>query len=161
MVVDEGKPVGMISVADFVAALADTVYVKGNTVADIMSDAILVCREKTPICNAAKAMMNAGWRSILVVNERGKPIGTVTGMDILALFGQDSAASKRPVTDVMQPALTIHLEATLRETVDKMIEHHNHRLIVVDPKEPDAIPLGIISSYDIVGEMARPESGWH
>jgi CBS domain-containing protein len=41
-----------------------------------------------------------------------------------------------------------------------MIENHHHRLIVVDPDQPDSMPLGIISSYDIVNEMARPGSVW-
>ena len=42
-----------------------------------------------------------------------------------------------------------------------MIENHNHRLIVIDPGLPDSMPLGIISSYDIVQKIARPEFGWH
>jgi hypothetical protein len=41
-----------------------------------------------------------------------------------------------------------------------MIENHHHRLVVVDPEQPDAMPLGIISSFDIVAEMAHPESVW-
>jgi CBS domain-containing protein len=64
------------------------------------------------------------------------------------------------VADVMHPALTIHMSASLREAADKMIKHHHHRLVVVDPDEPEAVPLGIISSFDIVAEMARPESVW-
>jgi len=31
---------------------------------------------------------------------------------------------------------------------------------VVDPDQPDAMPLGIISSFDIVAEMSRPGSVW-
>jgi hypothetical protein len=31
---------------------------------------------------------------------------------------------------------------------------------VIDPAHPNAVPLGIISSFDIVAEMARPESIW-
>jgi hypothetical protein len=41
-----------------------------------------------------------------------------------------------------------------------MIENHHHRLVVIDPKQPDSMPLGIISSFDIVAEMAHPESVW-
>ena len=33
-------------------------------------------------------------------------------------------------------------------------------IIVVDDEDPDAFPLGIISSFDIVAEMARPGSIW-
>jgi hypothetical protein len=41
-----------------------------------------------------------------------------------------------------------------------MIENHHHRLLVVDKAQPDSMPLGIISSFDIVSEMARPDSVW-
>jgi CBS domain-containing protein len=60
----------------------------------------------------------------------------------------------------MHSALTIHMSADLRQAADKMIENHHHRLIVVDENQPDAMPLGIISSFDIVAEMARPDSVW-
>ena len=48
----------------------------------------------------------------------------------------------------------------LREAADKMIQNHHHRLIVVDDANPEAFPLGIISSFDIVEQMARPDSVW-
>jgi len=64
------------------------------------------------------------------------------------------------VSDIMHPALTIPITASLREAADKLIENHYHRLIVIDPNNPDAFPLGVISSFDIVAEMARPGSVW-
>jgi CBS domain-containing protein len=60
----------------------------------------------------------------------------------------------------MHPALTIQMSASLREAADKMIEHHHHRLVVVDLDQPEVMPLGIVSSYDIIAEMARPGSVW-
>jgi CBS domain-containing protein len=60
----------------------------------------------------------------------------------------------------MHPALTITMDASLQEAANKMIENHHHRLVVIDPEDPESIPLGIISSFDIVGEMARPDSAW-
>ena len=62
--------------------------------------------------------------------------------------------------DVMHPALTIESTASLRQAADKMIEHHHHRLVVVDPTEPEAVPVGVLSSYDIVDALARPGSVW-
>jgi CBS domain-containing protein len=61
----------------------------------------------------------------------------------------------------MHQALTISPRATLREAADLMIENHHHRLVVVDPEHPQSMPLGIVSSYDIVNEMAQPGSVWH
>lgn len=159
MVTENGKPIGIISVSDIIESIADTEPLERGAVKDVMSDAMLVCRDKTPIAAAARAMTSAGWRSVLVVNSMGKPLGVVSGLDMLAACDMEDCAEKT-VTEVMHPALTITIDATLQEAAQKMIENHHHRLIVVDPNEPDSIPLGIISSFDIVGEMARPESVW-
>jgi hypothetical protein len=41
-----------------------------------------------------------------------------------------------------------------------MIQNHHHRLVVIDRDDPQAFPLGIILSFAIVAEMAKPGSIW-
>jgi CBS domain-containing protein len=159
LVTENEKPVGMISLSDFIASIASEVEAKRETVADVMSDAILVCRGKTPIASAARAMTSAGWRSVLVVDVRGKILGVVSGLDLLP-FVKNGLDEKMIVRDVMHPAITIDLHASLHEAAEKMIENHHHRLVVIDKDDPDAFPLGAISTFDIVAEMARPDSIW-
>jgi CBS domain-containing protein len=78
----------------------------------------------------------------------------------LLAFCEEDGCENVIVANVMHPALTIHMSASLREAADTMIKHHHHRLIVVDLDEPEAMPLGVISSFDIVAQMARPGSVW-
>lgn len=159
LVTDNGTPVGVISISDFVSSLAKEGKSRRETVADVMSDAIMVCRGKTPIISAARSMTDAGWRSVLVVDAKGKHLGVVSGKDLVnfVVKGVDESMT---VADVMHPALTVHINTSLREAANLMIQKHFHRLIVIDGDDPDAFPLGIISSYDIVAEMARPDSIW-
>jgi len=159
LVTENGKPIGIISLSDFVSSIASEVETKRETVADVMSDAILVCRGKTPVASAARAMTSAGWRSVLVVDVRGKILGVVSGLDLLP-FVKNGLDEKAVVRDVMHPALTIDLHASLHEAAQMMIENHHHRLVVIDKDDPDAFPLGAISTFDIVAEMARPDSIW-
>ena len=159
LVTEKGKPVGIISLSDFIASLAGSDKPKRDTVGDVMSDAILVCRGKTPVASAARAMTSSGWRSVLVVDAKGKVLGVVSGHDLLR-FVQNGVDESLVIRDVMHPALTIDINASLREAADKMIQHHYHRLVVVDAEDPDAFPLGAISTFDIVAEMARPDSVW-
>lgn len=159
VVTENDKPVGLISVSDLVASMAEAVGIKRGTVADVMSDAYLVCRDRTPVVAVARAMTSTRWRSVLVVNAMGKPLGVVSGLDLLAYCDLDDCQDKT-VVDVMHPVLLINMTATLREAADMMIENHHHRLLVVDPEQPDSMPLGIISSFDIVSEMAKPDSVW-
>ena len=139
---------------------ANEIKTKRDTVGDVMSDAILVCRGKTPVASAARAMTSSGWRSVLVVNAKGKILGVVSGHDLLRFVKEDNTGGKLIVRDVMHPALTIDINASLREAADLMIQNHYHRLVVIDNNDPDAFPLGAISTFDIVAEMARPDSIW-
>lgn len=159
LVTENGKPVGAISLSDFVSSIAQQEKPSRDFVGDVMSDAILVCRGKTPIPSAARAMTSAGWRSVLVVDAKGKTLGVVSGWDLMP-FIKSGLDEKLVVRDVMHPALTIDINADLREAADKMIQNHHHRLVVIDQEDPDAFPLGVISSFDIVARMAHPESAW-
>ena len=159
LVTENGKPVGVISTTDFVASIAKDEKPKRETVADVMSDAMLVCRGKTPIISAARTLTMAGWRSVLVVDGKGKHLGVVSGRDLMR-FVENGVDENLTVRDVMHQAFTIHIHASLREAADVMIKNHLHRLIVIDEEDPDAFPLGVISSFDIVAEMALPGSIW-
>lgn len=159
LVTEDSVPVGVIASSDFVASIAGNEAIQRQTVADVMSDAILVCREQTPITSAARTMTQARMRSVLVVNAQGKPLGVVSEHDLMKLI-QNGSVQGMPVSDVMHAILTIDMHASLREAADMMIQNHHHRLIVVDGNQPEAFPLGIVSSFDIVAEMARPGSAW-
>jgi CBS domain-containing protein len=159
VVTERGKPVGVLSISDVVASMVEAGAVRRGTVADVMSRSMLVCRAGTPITAVARGMTDARFRSVLVLDAAGKPLGVVSGQDLLA-FCKEGGCEDEPVERVMHEALTIHPGASLREAADKMIEHHHHRLIVVDPNQEHGIPLGAISSFDIVAEMAQPGSVW-
>jgi CBS domain-containing protein len=159
LVTENGMPVGVISTTDFVASIAQEETPKRETVADVMSDAMLVCRGKTPIVSAARTLTQAGWRSVLVVDAKGKALGVVSGKDLMP-YVENGVDENLTVRDVMHQAYTINIKASLREAADLMIKEHHHRLIVIDEEDPDAFPLGVISSFDIVSEMARPGSIW-
>ncbi len=160
LVTENGKPLGVISISNLVASIAERAFTHRDTVADVMSDAFLACRENTPVASAARAMSTAGWRSVLVVDPKGKPLGVVSGLDLIKFCDFEENCGEITVAAVMHPALTIHPTATLHEAAQKLIENHHHRLVVIDPAQPSTVPLGIISSFDIVAEMARPESIW-
>jgi CBS domain-containing protein len=159
IVIERGKPVGIISTSDIVAGMMRARPLGRMNVADVMSRAILVCREETPLCSVARAMTDAQFRSVLVVDAMGRPLGVVSGFDMLAYCGEDGCA-EATAGQAMHEMLTIRPDASLREAADMMIQHHHHRLVVVDPEENEAMPVGMISTFDIVFEMAHPSSVW-
>ncbi len=160
LVLEEGKPVGVISVSDFIANISTKTPIERGKVSDVMSDAFLVCRDKTPVLSAIRAMSDTGWRSVVVVDPQGKPLGVFSGLDLLSCCDIDEALASVVVTEVMHPPLTISMDASLQEAAKMMIDSHHHRVLVIDPEAADTLPLGVISSFDIVSEMARPNSVW-
>lgn len=161
MVTEHERAIGVVSVSDLVASIAGQTQAKRETVGDVMSDAFLVCRMNTTIISAARTMTRTHWRSVIVVDEKGRPQGIVTGTDLLWHIEEGGVYENLAVGDVMNHSLTtIDIRASLHEAANLMIQNHLHRLIVIDKNEPDSFPLGIISSFDIVAEMARPGSVW-
>jgi CBS domain-containing protein len=150
LVVENDSPVGVISVSDFISELATMAPLKREKVSDVMSDAYLVCRDKTPITAVARAMKDSGWRSVVVADAHGKP----------ACCDLENIPDSYLVTDAMHDPLKIGMDASLQEAAQMMINYHHHRILVIDKDHPDSLPLGVISSFDIVSEMARPESVW-
>ena len=160
LVTDHGKPLGVISISDFVAGIAEQEPAKRETVGDVMSDTFLVCRENTPVLSAARTMHQAGWRSIIVVNSRGQAQGVITGNDLVHLAGNRVDESLVVSQFMNRQLINCDINASLQQAADLMIQNHCHRVLVVDQDDPDSFPLGVISSFDIVAAMARPESIW-
>ena len=160
LVTENGKPVAMLSGSDFVASIARSEQINRGSVADVMSDAVLVCRDKTPVASVARAMTDAHYRSVLVVDPKGKPVGVVSEKDLIPLIQNGGVEDSLTVVDIMHEMLTVDVHASLREAADLMIQNHHHRVVVVDQNDPEAFPLGIVSSFDIVAEMAKQGSVW-
>jgi CBS domain-containing protein len=157
VVVYDGKPAGVVATSDFVRLLACG-HVARGTVGDVMSHGVVACREQTTARQAARAMAERRSRSLVVVAAGGRALGVVTGTDLLALVrGGDPEVA---VSALMHEPHTIAPGATLREAADELLRREVHRLLVVDPNDAGAFPLGIVSTTDIVAEMAAPGSPW-
>jgi CBS domain-containing protein len=160
LVTEADRPVGVISISNFVAGIAEQEAVRRETVGDVMSRTFLVCREDNTVLSASRTMTQAGWRSIIVVNSKGKLRGILTGRDLLPLVGRPVAESMVVGQLINRSLLTTDISSSLQEAADMMIQNHRHRVIVVDQSDPESFPLGVISSFDIVAAMARPGSIW-
>jgi CBS domain-containing protein len=57
----------------------------------------------------------------------------------------------------MTPPITCAPELALSDAADLILRHEVHRLIVIDDA---GAPLGILSTADIVAEMAQAGSVW-
>jgi CBS domain-containing protein len=157
IVEEDGRAVGVIATSDFVRNLARKSSER-DSVAQVMSWGIVTCMEQTPLRAAARAMSERHSRSIAVVDGRGACLGVLSGFDLLAAYRTNGLDGT--VSNFMHPPITVSPDASLREAADLMLKHEIHRLVVVDPRNANQVPIGVISTSDVVAEMAAPDSIW-
>jgi CBS domain-containing protein len=157
LVLDDQGAVGVISVSDLVAPLGRPSGAR-QTVSDVMSHAIVTCPPDTSLQAAARAMTERCCRSIVVVDEHGRAVGVITGNDLLVLYGPGEPAAT--VTDLMTPPITCEADLPLAAAADLIISNEVHRLVVIDASQDSGVPIGVVSTADIVAEMASGRSVW-
>jgi CBS domain-containing protein len=154
----DGAPAGVISVSDLIAPLGGP---SGNRrqVSDVMSYAIVTCLPETSLEAAARAMAERRSRSVIVIDETGRAVGVITGGDLLSLYEPDEHADT--VADLMTTSMiTAPPDLGLSDAVEMMVEHEVHRLVVIDPDRGDGAPIGVLSTSDILAEVADERSVW-
>ena len=159
LVADEsGAVVGVISVSDLVAPFGRPSGER-RSVRDVMSHAIVTCPPDAAPEAIARAMIERNSRSVVVVDEDGGAVGVITGADLLSLY--DPGEQVGTAAELIRKSLiTADPDLALTDAADLMIRHEVHRLVVVDPSAPNGAPIGMVSTSDIVAEMAQDRSVW-
>jgi CBS domain-containing protein len=157
LVCDGDRAAGVLSVTDLVRA-ASLPAPRRRVVSDVMSHAFVTARPDAPMSSAVRAMSERRSRSIVVV-EQGQAVGVLTGGDVVQAYASAQEAVGVVRDFMTSPVVTTTPDASLPEAVDRMLEREIHRLVVVDP-DASKEPVGIISTSDIVAEMADERSVW-
>jgi CBS domain-containing protein len=153
----DGRAAGVLSVTDLVRA-ASLPAPRRRVVGDVMSHAFVTSRPDAPMSSAVRAMSERRSRSIVVI-EQGRAIGVLTGGDVVQAYATAREAVGVVRDFMTSPVVTTTPDVPLPKAVDRMLEREIHRLVVVDPEAPEE-PVGIISTSDIVAEMADERSVW-
>jgi len=158
VIVDENKPVGIITrrdVINFLVADKSKRGIEEIKAEEVMTKKLITAKRKTPISNIAETMAKKDISSVIIVDGKGKLGGIVTKSDITAWYGAVKGAYKvqefmtaKPVT--VKPSQSVFLVASL------MAEHAISRVIVVADKENK--PAGIITEADMtmMSKLLKP-----
>jgi CBS domain-containing protein len=117
-----------------------------------MSPGVIALSRDTTIGACASAMLDRHTHAVLIVDESSRlPEGWVFHRDILKHIESD------PLTTIAHDAVSqdvsvIAPEATVKEAADRMLSDGSTHLLVASSLE--AIPEGVISSWDIVAFYA-------
>ena len=105
-----------------------------SSVKDVMTSDPVSCHESTSLHDVAVMMKNNDCGSIPVVDQDGKPVGTVTDRDIVirVVAANKEVASGTVKLAMSSPVKTIAASASVKEASELMEKDKIRRLPVVD-----------------------------
>ena len=138
---------------------------------DIMQAGVVTVSLDTRLRELVQLLTKRKISGVPVVDEEGRPAGVVSLTDVAAFVGQSWVRSRAPgtltgdweqqlqdglgdvvVSEIMSPFVYYAEGQTdLLELAHLMLEHHIHRVLIVDE---EAI-VGIVSSLDVIAAFAR------
>lgn len=123
------------------------------TISDMMTKKLESIEESSSIQEAAKKMRETNVSSLIVVDNKGKPLGLITERDIVRrACVNDISTSKVTNKEIMSPQLiTIDSDSSASAAVDIMLRSNIRHLLVVD-KENVEKPIGMITPLDLRDE---------
>jgi len=131
-------------------------YLQKTAVREVMHRGVINCTPETALKEVARIMNATDVHALFVVEEHEVVLGVVSHMDMLRAFGKDLYALK--AEDVMtRQVLSIDPDVPVADAVKMMLDHHVHRLLVAREEGGAKIPVGIISTTDVIDAMwGRP-----
>jgi CBS domain-containing protein len=166
-VVENMKPVGIISQVDIVAAMADCNELRKTQAKDLAKMPATSLGIYAKVAEARKLMLDKGFSHVPIVNEE-KLVGIVTAQDIVQFFatgigrmktgerpGQKVTKYPGTVEAIMDKnPLTFKSDATALEVARGLRDQEKSAAIIVD--EDDGV-LGIITPKELLKLIAEPE----
>lgn len=131
-------------------------------VGDLMAIDPVVVRADAPLAEAARHMEGHHVSGLPVVDGAGSLVGVISQTDLLRARATEYLWANWPGLRVKHlmtsPALTVHRDTPLAVAARRMERQHVHRLVVV-ADEDETLPIGVLSTSDLVRSMAVVPDG--
>ncbi|MDK2795818.1 MAG: hypothetical protein PWQ22_518 [Archaeoglobaceae archaeon] len=165
VIVSEDSKYGAIYINDFIKFIKDRF--KGIKVRDLMNEEFITVKRFDTVAKALSLMKKNGVDRVIVVDEKGKVIGVLTGKDVIdrvvvprkrARFGDFSGEKEKSLSIMVEsimsaPPICAKPNDSVSEVIDLMAENRISSIVV----ERDSIPEGILMKRDILEFLLKSE----
>jgi CBS domain-containing protein len=128
------------------------------TVADVMVLDLVVVRANAPVEQAAELMDRHHISGLPVVDTTGTLVGVISQTDLVRARSTEYLWANWPGLSVRHlmtsPPVTVQRSTPLAIAAARMERNHVHRLVVV-ADDDETLPIGIVSSTDLIHDIAR------
>jgi len=112
---------------------------------------VVTCYAADTIHAAAALMSERNVGSIVVVDERRRPLGIVTDTDLRKKVVAGGVSADDPVRVIMStPVVTVPVRSTASGTIITMMRRGIRHLCITEDGTPGSAVIGIISEHDVV-----------
>ena len=128
-------------------------------VGDAMHTGLVTCQMDTPLAEVVSILCSADVHALVVVDADGYAKGILSHMDIMAHYGEP--LSERKAGEVMTPqVVSVTPQTPLAEAVKLMAKYRIHRLLVTEPGPGGSMPVGILSTGDVIRDIRGASWAW-
>jgi CBS domain-containing protein len=129
-----------------------------RTVGECMALEPIVIRDQATLSEAAQLMDHHHVHGLPVVNASGSVVGVISQTDLARARATEYLWSNWPGLTVRHlmtsPAVTVRRSTPLVIAARRMERHRIHRLVVVDDVD-ELVPIGVLSTSDLVHAIAE------
>src|SRR4051812_28071661 len=105
-----------------------------------------VDRDHTAL-RAARLMREHNVGSVVVVDEKGRPVGMLTDRDVTVKLVAEGKGPDTPVDELMShPVYAVSSDALIFDTLREMARRHVHRMPVIDATSKKLV--GVVAAED-------------
>jgi len=154
VVVDGGRPVGIITKKDVVRFLAaddsDRSLIE-IPASEVMSVGLITVKPDVDVKDASKLMLKRGVSSLLVVGEGGGLMGIATKTDVCRYYGEMCRGLFKVRDFMSRDVIYVKPLHSMFRVMNLMVKHNISRVVVVDE---EFRPIGIVTSTDLTFYMS-------
>ena len=121
---------------------------------DVMHRGVITCWVYETALEIARRLHKNSLNAIFVLDESGRAEGIISQTDLAGVYLQDGW-QHLTAEEIMTPnVITITGDLPLDVAIQIMLDHHIHRLLIVQGGLTPNRPVGVLSLSDVVCEMA-------
>lgn len=126
----------------------------------IMHNGVIGCKSDTPLSEVVRILSDTDIHALVVTGDSGEVAGIISHMDVIRHHDQDLA--RLTASQVMTSnVITVTPDAKVADAIDVMVKKRIHRLVVTEAEGSKLLPVGVLSTTDIVREMRGSKWTWY
>jgi CBS domain-containing protein len=126
----------------------------------IMHNGVISCKSDTPVSDVVRILSDTDIHALVVTGDSGEVVGIISHMDIITHHEED--LSKLTADQIMTAGvISVAPDSPVMDAINVMVKKRIHRLVVTQPEGDKLMPVGVLSTTDIVREMRGSKWTWY